>query len=136
MKSFQLNILTPERVFYQGECVSLIVPISDGMLGIMADREPITAAIGRGEAYYTTTSGEKVLFAVFGGMVDVTREGVQMLCEEALLPEEIDEEKENEELRLAQAQLAQKQRSRDYAISKIMMKNAINNLRVKHKRQS
>ena len=36
-KPFQLEILTPERAFYRGECISVIVPVSDGMLGIMAN---------------------------------------------------------------------------------------------------
>ena len=71
MNTFQLEILTPERVFYRGECVSLIVPISDGMLGIMANREPITASLVNGEAYYTKPDGEKILFSIAGGMVDV-----------------------------------------------------------------
>ena len=44
-KPFQLEILTPERAFYRGECISVIVPVSDGMLGIMANHTPMTAAI-------------------------------------------------------------------------------------------
>ena len=130
MKTFHVDILTPDRVFYQGECVSLIVPITDGMLGIMANREPIAASITCGEAYYTTPDGKKILFSVSGGMVDVSNNRVRVLCEEAMLPEEIDEE----EL-LARARLAQKQRSHEDAVSQIMMRNAINHLRVKHKKQ-
>ena len=44
-KAFHLEILSPERTFYNGDCVSLMVPISDGMLGIMAGHTPLTAAI-------------------------------------------------------------------------------------------
>ena len=44
MKTFHLEILSPERSFYRGACVSLIVPISDGMIGIQAGRAPLTAA--------------------------------------------------------------------------------------------
>ena len=36
MRTFHLEILNPERVFYRGDCVSLIVPNSEGMLGEMA----------------------------------------------------------------------------------------------------
>ena len=93
MKTFQLEILTPERVFYRGECISLIVPITDGMLGIMANREPITASLTNGEAYYTKPDGEKILFSLSGGMIDVGNNAAKVLCEYALLPEEIDEEK-------------------------------------------
>jgi len=134
MKSFQLEILTPERIFYRGECVSLIVPITDGMLGIMANREPITASITNGEAYYTRPDGEKILFSVLGGMIDVQDNQVKILCESALLPEEIDEEKERRQIEVAKSELAGKQSRQDYLLSKLMLSNAINNLKMKQKK--
>lgn len=133
MKTFRLEILTPERTFYTGECISLIVPITDGMLGIMANREPITASITRGGAYYTKPDGERVLFSVSGGMVDVRDNIVKVLCESALLPEEINEEKERMEAEIARSKLAKKQSHTDYMVSKLMLSNAINNLKIKRK---
>lgn len=133
MASFHLEILTPERVFYRGECISLIVPITDGMLGIMAHREPITASITYGEAYYTKPDGEKILFSVSGGMVDVINNTVTLLCSSALLPEEIDEEKERQEAEKARSELTHEQGRRDYLLSRVMLANAINNLKVKQK---
>ena len=134
MKTFRLEILTPERVFYHGECVSLIVPITDGMLGIMANREPITASLTEGEAYYTKPDGEKILFSLSGGMIDVEHNTVTVLCEYALLPEEIDEEREKKEAESAREQLKKEQSKRDYRLSQIMLSNAINNLKVKQKK--
>lgn len=134
MKAFNLEILTPERVFYRGECVSLIVPITDGMLGIMANREPITASLTNGEAYYTKPDGEKILFSISGGMIDVENNTVKVLCEYALLPEEIDEERERQEMEIARSELRKEQSKRDYALSKLMLSNAINNIKVKRKK--
>ncbi|MBE6992144.1 MAG: F0F1 ATP synthase subunit epsilon [Ruminococcaceae bacterium] len=133
MASFHLEILTPERVFYRGECISLIVPITDGMLGIMAHREPITASITYGEAYYTKPDGEKILFSVSGGMIDVIDNTVTLLCSSALLPEEIDEETERREAEKARSEMVQQHAYRDYQLSKILLANAINNLKVKQK---
>lgn len=134
MKRFSLEILTPERVFYRGECTSLIVPITDGMLGVMANREPITASLTNGEAYYTKPDGEKILFSLSGGMIDVENNTVKVLCEYALLPEEIDEERERREAENARSELRKEQSRRDYKLSQIMLSNAINNLKVKQKR--
>ena len=36
MKSFHLQVLAAERVFYDGPCQSLTVPTIDGMYGVMA----------------------------------------------------------------------------------------------------
>ena len=99
----------------------------------MAHCEPITASITCGEAYYTKPEGEKVLFSVSGGMIDVVNNTVHLLCDSALLPEEIDEEKERLEAENARAELNQKQGRRDYLLSKLMLSNAINNLKIKSK---
>lgn len=133
MKSFHLEILTPERVFYEGECISLIVPITDGKLGIMADRAPITASLTYGEAYYTKPDGEKVLFSISGGMVDAEYNRVELLCDSALLPEEIDEAEEYEKLQMARSEMAHQQGRREYLLSKLMQADAINNLKIKQK---
>lgn len=71
-KPFQLEILTPERAFYRGECISVIVPVSDGMLGIMANHTPMTAAITDGEVVFTLPDGSKIPCAVTQGMIDVS----------------------------------------------------------------
>lgn len=134
MKTFRLEIMTPERVFYRGESVSLIVPITDGMLGVMANREPVTASLASGEAYYTKPDGEKILFSLSGGMIDVENNTAKVLCEYALLPEEIDEERERREIENARSELRKEQSKRDYAMSKLMLSNAINNIKVKRKK--
>ena len=133
MKSFHLEILTPERVFYKGECVYLCVPITDGMLGIMANREPITASVTFGEAHYTAPNGEKTVFSVSGGMIDVVGNSVKLICDTALLPEEIDEDKERRTAESARSELAGKQSRRDYLLSKLTLSNAINNIKIKQK---
>ncbi|MBQ7810622.1 MAG: ATP synthase F1 subunit epsilon [Clostridia bacterium] len=133
MRSFNLRILTPERTFYTGECVSLVIPISDGMLGIMAYREPIIASVTCGEASYTTPDGEKVQFSISGGMIDVADNNVTLLCDYDLLPQEIDEDKERRAEEEALSELRRNQSQKDYQLSKIMLKNAINNLKIKQK---
>lgn len=134
MKTFHLDIFTPEGVFYSGDCVSLIIPITDGMLGIMANRAPITASVTFGEAYYTKPDGEKILFSVSRGMVDVLNNTVKLLCDQALLPEQIDEEEERLKAQKARSEFLKKQSRKDYLLSKLMLANAVNNLRVKNKK--
>ena len=133
MKTFHLEILTPQRVFYSGECVSLSVPITDGMLGLMADRAPITASLVCGEAHFTKPNGEKLLFSISGGMVDAEYNRVELLCDSACLPEEINEEEERQKLEQARSELAHKQSRREYLLSKLMQTDAINNLKIKQK---
>ena len=106
-KPFQLEILTPERAFYRGECISLIVPVSDGMLGIMANHTPMTAAITDGEVVFTLPDGSKTPCAVTQGMIDVSASRVRIL------------------------KLREKLGHRDYVLSKLTFAKATNHLRVK-----
>ena len=131
-KCFHLEILSPERAFYSGECVSLVVPISDGMLGIMYGRAPLTAAITDGEVVFTLPDGTRRVCAVADGMVDVSGD-VRILCESALAPEEIDAEEERRAMEEARLALAERMAYKDYVLSQLAFARAFNNLRVKRR---
>ncbi len=132
MKAFHLDILSPERTFYSGDCVSLVVPISDGMLGIMAGRAPLTAAILDGEVVFTLPDGTRRYCAVADGMVDVSG-NVRVLCESALAPEEIDEAMERRAMEEARLALAERMAYKDYLMAELAFAEAFNKLRVKRR---
>lgn len=48
-KQFNLTIISPEKRFYAGSVVSLIVPATLGYLGVLADHIPLTANLGSGK---------------------------------------------------------------------------------------
>ena len=131
MKSFHLDILSPERPFYSGECVSLVVPISDGMFGILAGHTPITAAIQDGELLFTLPDGTRRSCAVTRGIVDVSRDNVRVLCVTAVAPEEIDEEAERLAMQEAMLEISEKKGREDYMLSQLAFARAFNNLKVK-----
>ncbi len=131
MQTFHLEILSPERAFYIGECVSLVIPISDGMLGIMAHHTPLTAAICNGEVTLTLPDGSRQICAITQGMVNVSGNEVKVLCESALHPEEIDAEKERRAAEEAMLEMRKQQGKKDYVLSQIAFAKAMNHLRVK-----
>ena len=131
MKSFKLEVLSPDRAFYIGDCVSLTLPLHDGLYGVMADHAPLTAAIVPGEVTFTTPGGERIVCAVSQGMVDVDSAGVKLLCETVLRPDEIDEEEARREAEIAAEDMKGKQSYKDYMLSQVIFARAMNNLRVK-----
>jgi len=130
-KSFYLEILTPSRTFYRGECVSLTVPLDDGAYGIMANHVSITAAIIPGEATFTVPDGTTNLCSVSQGIIDVKNNTVKLLCESVLRPDEIDESEELMKVEKSKEDMRSKQGYKDYVLSEILLKQAMNNLRVK-----
>ena len=131
MKTFHLEILTPERPFYVGDCLSLVVPLADGLFGIMADHTPFTAALVPGEVAFTAPDGSRRVCAVASGMVDISPSDVKLLCEKALSPAEIDEEKERIAAERAHSEMQRKQSRKDYMLSSLAFSRAVSNLRVK-----
>ncbi len=136
MDTFYLEILSPERTFYEGECRLLTLPISDGMVGIMAHHTPLTAAIMDGEIHFETPDGERVVCAVTRGMADVADNRVQVLCASALRPDEIDEAAEQRQLEMAQQELKKQQSEKDYRLWQLSVNQAMSRLKVKRKDRS
>ncbi len=133
MKTFYLEILSPERIFYAGECRSVILPIGDGMLGIMANHTPLSAALRDGEIVFIKQDGERVRCAVASGMADVTDNRVCILCRSALSPDEIDEEAERCAAEEAKLKLKTEQSRKDYMLWQLSLNQAVNRLKIKRK---
>ena len=51
-KTFQLEIIATDRIFFRGECEHLVITAIDGLLGIMAGHEPLVTVLPTGELKY------------------------------------------------------------------------------------
>ena len=51
-KTFSLEIVATDRIFYKGECEHLVITAIDGLLGILAGHEPLVTALPAGELKY------------------------------------------------------------------------------------
>ncbi len=134
MNTFHLEILSPEHAFYTGDCISIVLPVDDGMLGIMAHHTPLTAAIMDGEITFIKPDGEKINCVVTRGMVDVSKERVLVLCETAISPDEIDEEKERRAANEAMLKMKKKQSAKEYALWQLSLNKAVNRLKASSKK--
>ncbi len=83
MRSFRLEILSPDYPFFSGECVSLVFPTSDGMMGVQAGHAPLTASIRNGVLTFTTPGGAVRRCTVRRGMISVSGNRARVLCESA-----------------------------------------------------
>ena len=125
MDTFQVHILAADRTFYEGPCVSLTIPTSDGEQGILAHHSPMIAAVQTGTLRWQTPDGEVELAAVSPGMVKVENNEVLVLVDSAERPEEIDEARARRE-----ALLHQKSRQ-EHQVAQATLARALNRLRVK-----
>lgn len=93
----KLLILTPESTLFEGLADKVIVPASDGELGILPKHAPLVSLLGNGELR-ATANGRVDHYAVFGGYIRVAADSVSVLTDRAERADSIDADRAGEEL--------------------------------------
>ncbi len=88
-KTFELEVITPERVVFKSPVQFVLVPSVEGQYGILADHAPMVGLLKAGVVHYRNEGSDGVL-ALTGGFFVVTPDRTVVLADEAELPEEID----------------------------------------------
>ena len=136
MNSFSLHILAAERNFYEGKCTSLVVPITDGSYGIMANHKNMVAAIVPGIMEYLPSEGERVAVCVSQGILIVADNDVKVLVDTVETPEEIDENRARAAAEQAKEAMLQKQSIQEYKSAQLRIAREMNRLKLKNRNQT
>ena len=121
MQEFKLKIISYDHVFYEGDCISLVVPTIDGLYGILANHTNTVTSISPGTLKYTTPDNEEHFASVSFGIVKVEDYDVLILVGTCEKPEDIDAIRAQRELDEAREQMLQKQSVLDYKLSRAQM---------------
>ncbi|MFA5779947.1 MAG: F0F1 ATP synthase subunit epsilon [Elusimicrobiota bacterium] len=89
MKTFSLEIITPEKVAYKEEVEQISIPAFEGEMGVLPGHIDYLAMLNPGEIRIKKDD-ELKLFAVSGGFAEIHQKNVVILCETAESAEEID----------------------------------------------
>ena len=134
-KLFKLEVLTPERQFFEGDVEMLTVTTTDGSFSFLADHVPIIMPIAVGSVFIKTP--EKTIEAFTSeGFLEVHHEGVMVYVQACERPDEIDSARANEAQRRAEERLRQRQSMTEYQQSKMALARAMARLQVTQKRGS
>ena len=91
-KKFELKIITPDRMFYEGSADMVEFNTTEGEIGIYKNHIPMTVIIKPG--VLTITDGEeKKEAALHAGFVEILQDKVTILAEVIEWPGEIDEKR-------------------------------------------
>ena len=126
-KTFQLEIITPEKVYDEGQVSYLRAPSLDGLFGVKSRHAPAIIAMSIGEIK-VTKDGKESYYAMSGGFADIRPENVQLLVETAENITDIDKERAEEAIKRAQATL--KDNKADLARGKAALSRARNRLKI------
>lgn len=88
-KLFDLEIISPDRVFYRGKAFMVELNTSEGEIGVYKNHIPLTTILQPGVVVITEAEGKREA-AIHAGFMEILPEKVTILAEEAEWPDEID----------------------------------------------
>ncbi|MGC3988307.1 MAG: ATP synthase F1 subunit epsilon [Chthoniobacteraceae bacterium] len=143
MATFQLEIVTPEGLIFpkkdsDGKIGSkdvdfLILPGSEGEMGVYAGHTPLMTQLKPGELVFTQ-NGRETVMAVGEGFVEVTQDAVAILTDMALEADDIDEAVAKDAIARAEAAL-QNQIADDHEVATVnaSLQKSLAQIKVKHR---
>ena len=135
MKTFSLNVLASDRVFFDGRCKMVILPAADGQLGVLANHGDMVVALKMGEMRIQKEDETWETALIGKGVMQDINNRMTILTEFAEHPDEIDEKRALDAKKRAEEQLRQKQSIQEYHHSKAALSRALARLKESNKYQ-
>ena len=76
-----LDILTPEKLLFEGEIKSVKLPGTNGEFEILNNHAPIISTLSKGEICVTNTNNERKKFNVNGGVIEMQNNKIIVLAD-------------------------------------------------------
>lgn len=128
-RSFQLRIITPDRVFYEGEVDMVEFNTTEGRIGILPGHIPLTVIVKSGILNISEAEGEKEA-ALHSGFAEILPDKITILAEIVEWPEEIDENRAEAAMERAKERLLQKDSNTDLVRAEIALQKAMTRIQV------
>ncbi|HAG14721.1 MAG TPA: ATP synthase F1 subunit epsilon [Ruminococcus sp.] len=130
MSVFPMQIITPEKVFFDGEVQRVVVRTTEGDVGILAKHEKYVAALPSGPIKITLPDGTERIAALSGGAVKVSPDRTAILANAVEWAEDIDIDwaKRSEEDALRRKENSKN--AQDLQFAEMKLQRALNRLRV------
>lgn len=122
--AFKIQIITPERVLYEGEATMIEFNTVEGEIGVLPGHIPLTTVIAPG-IVTISEAGDTKKAAIHAGLVEVLPDKVTILAEIAEWPEEIDLQRARDAEDRARERIASKAEGIDILRAEAALKKAL-----------
>ena len=131
--TFELEIVTPDRILYQGTVEMVVVRTMTGDVGIKKEHMSMVSPLSIGAVKIKEEKGKYKEAACSGGFVQVRQEKTTIITDSAEFPEEIDVERAKKAADRAQGRLKMSASEIDTFRAQIALEKALNRLNVAKK---
>ncbi len=124
---FKLEIVTPERVFYEGDASMVELSTTEGDIGVYANHIPMTAIVAPGVLKIHEAAGVKRA-ALHTGFIEVLPEMITIMAEVVEWPDEIDVKRAEDARVRAERRLKDNKAECDTLRAKLALRRALTRL--------
>ena len=129
MNTFSLKVIACDKVFFDGRCVQLVLPLHDGLRAIQAHHENMVFPVEVGELSILQEDGTTVLGVTGTGFAQMINNRATVIVDTCESLEEIDLRRAQEAKDRAEEQMRQKQSIEEYHRSKAALARAMARLK-------
>ncbi len=129
MKSFSLQIVTPEGILFEGDAESLLCRTADGDVEILAGHTELFAPIGIGRVRIRMNGGDRMASAA-GGFLAVKKSGVTLSAVTFEFAEDIDLHRAKTAKEKAERLLSAAQDDRAERLAKAKLSRALSRISI------
>ncbi len=127
MTPFKLQIITPEKMFFDGETEQIIARTTVGDVGILNGHEPYCAALGIGQMR-VMIDGQFRRAATSGGVIKVSKEKTVILVQSCEWAEDIDLDRAEHAKQVAEERIKAAASDNELKLAEAKLKRALNRI--------
>lgn len=129
-KYFHLEIITPDRVFYEGNIDMVEMNTTEGEIGVLPGHIPMTVIVKPGILSIHESGGGEKRAALHAGFAEILPDKVTVLAEIVEWPDEIDEQRAESAMKRAEERLRRREASTDVARAETALQRAVARIQV------
>lgn len=123
-KTFNLQIISPTRIFFDGDVDMVEMKTTEGEIGVLAGHIPLTAILQPGVVRIKQADGTKEA-ALHDGFVEIRKDKVTVLAESCEWPDEIDLSRAEEARERAERRIKSGKKEVDMLRAELALKKAL-----------
>lgn len=132
MATFNLQIVTPDKLFYEDDVDMIVVRTTEGDMGILKGHTDYVAALDVG-VIKIKKDGVFKEATIAGGFIQIDKQKTTIVTEAAEWPGDIDIDRAERAKQKAEAIINRKITDREMDVAEIRLKKALNRLRLTSK---
>jgi F-type H+-transporting ATPase subunit epsilon len=133
MAGLKIEIITPSKITFSGEAISISVPGTEGNFQVLFNHAPIMSTLEIGLIKIDIDNNKKLFFATGGGTIEVNHNNVLVLADSLEEVTSIDIERAGRAMERAKKRVIEKVPGTDLDRAQAALKRAMNRILVVEK---